>query len=67
MASIKKIVADTGEECEVNVNELHDKIIAQLPAEKYLDLFHKMQMKIYGYSSPFGNCGCGTLEDVESE
>lgn len=60
---IKKILADVGEECEVDVEELHSRIISQLPAEKYLDLFHKMQMKIYGYPSPFANCGCGTIED----
>ncbi len=63
---IKRILADAGEECEVNVEELHDKIISQLPAEMYLDLFHKMQEKIYGYPAYAawnGGCNCGTIED----
>ena len=58
---IKRILADVGDACEVNVDELHDRIISQLPAEKYLDLFHKMQTKIYGYPTYTawnGGCGC---------
>ena len=63
---VKRILAEAGEVCEVDVDILHNTL-CDLPAEKYIDLFHKMQMKIYGYPSPFANCGCGTLEDSEEK
>ncbi len=65
MGTVTNITVEMGEECKVDVNILH-KTLEKLPADMYLDLFHKMQMKIYGYP-PFPNFGingcCGTVED----
>ena len=62
-----KIMAEAGNECEVDVNTLHE-ILLQLPAEKYLDLHKKIYEKIYGYSPFAGWNGCGggcdALENV---
>lgn len=67
---VKKIVTELGDECEVEVDVLHETLL-NLPAEKYLDLFNKMHEKIYGYSPFMGwsNCGgaCGTIEDKPTE
>lgn len=42
---IKRIIAETGDSCEVDVEILHNTLL-NLPAEKYLELYHKMQGKI---------------------
>lgn len=65
MQTIKNIIAETGEECKVDVDVLHETL-EKLPAAIYIDLFHKMQTKIYGYpafTSWNGGCGCGPIED----
>lgn len=65
MGTVTNITAEMGEECKIDVDILHNTL-EKLPADMYLDLFHKMQMKIYGYPA-FSNFGinghCGTLED----
>lgn len=64
MQTIKKIIVEAGEECNIDVDVLHETL-SKLPAEMYLDLFKKMQMKIYGYPafSGWGGGCAGTLED----
>ncbi len=57
METIRKIIAETGEECRVDADMLHNTL-TKLPAEIYLQLYHKMQEKVLGYP-PF-YCGCGT-------
>lgn len=66
MQTIKNIIAESGEECKVDIDMLHDGL-KKLPAEMYLDLFHKMYIGIYGYA-PYMNYGgcCGTIGE-ESE
>lgn len=54
---VKEIKAEMGEECKVDVNILHETLL-KLPAEKYIDLYHKMQAKILG--EPYFACNCGT-------
>lgn len=65
MQTIKSLTAETGEECRVDVDVLHDTL-TKLPAELYLKLYHEMHVKIYGYPplSVYGGC-CGTLGDTE--
>lgn len=66
MQTIRKIIAEAGEECEVDVDMLQDAL-TKLPAEIYLKLYHKMQEKVLGYP-PF-YCGCGTpiMEDEKTD
>ena len=70
MGTITNISVEMGKECKVDVNILH-KTLERLPADMYLDLFHKMQMKIYGYPSLAGrNSGCscsGTCGEQEEK
>ena len=47
METITSVTAETGGVCKVDVDALHDEIIVKLPADMYIKLFHKMQMKIY--------------------
>ncbi len=44
---VKRIAAEAGEECEVDIEILHNTLL-NLPAEKYIELYHKMQGKIIG-------------------
>lgn len=65
MGTVTNITAEIGEECKVDVDVLHDTL-AKLPADMYIDLFHKMQAKIYGYPafpSFNGGCCCSAVED----
>lgn len=63
MGTITNITAEMGEECKVDVNILHETL-EKLPADKYLELFRKMQEKIYGYPAYAAwNSGCGAIED----
>lgn len=57
MVMIKSIVAEAGEECKVDIDILHETL-KQLPADMYIDLFRKMQEKIYGYPAYQANCNC---------
>lgn len=58
---VKRIVADMGEECEVDVDILHETLL-KLPAEKYLELYKKIYTNIYGYPPlvNYGGC-CGII------
>lgn len=64
METIKNITAETGEECKVDVEVLHETL-TRLPANIYFELYRKMYEKIYGMP-PFlaagGGC-CGTIGD----
>ncbi|NBH15361.1 hypothetical protein D3Z36_14530 [Lachnospiraceae bacterium] len=66
MQTIKRITAEIGEECNVDVDILHDAL-SKLPAEMYLKLYHKMQEKVLGY--PYWNGGgcCGTIGDSQKD
>lgn len=59
---VKRIIAETGDECEVDVEILHSTLL-NLPAEKYLELYHKMQGEII---QPY-YVGCGPIETDEKE
>ncbi len=65
MKTIKNIIAESGEDCRVDIDIMHESL-TKLPAEMYLNLYRKMHMNIYGYS-PIANWGgcCGTLGDTE--
>lgn len=62
MQTVKNILAEGGEECNVDVDILHNTL-AKLPADIYLKLYHKMQEKVFG--QPYwGSCGAPiTTED----
>ncbi|MBD5543738.1 MAG: hypothetical protein HDR01_05735 [Lachnospiraceae bacterium] len=63
---VKKILADAGDSCEVDVDVLHDRILLELPAGMYLELYHKMQRKVLG--EPYWGCNCGTpITESETE
>ena len=67
METIKRITVEVGEECNVDIDILHDNL-SKLPAEMYLKLFHKMQIKMY--SNPIftdWNGRRSTLEDGKAE
>lgn len=67
MVMIKSIVAEVGEECRVDIDNLHETL-KQLPADMYIDLFRKMQEKIYGYPAYQANCSCsGTCGEQEEK
>lgn len=64
MQTITNISVETGKECKVDVEILHETL-EMLPANIYLDLFRRMHIKIYGYPAYVawnGGC-CGTIED----
>lgn len=64
METIKRITAEIGEECKVDIEMLHETLI-KLPAKMYLELYRKMYEKIYGlppYLGFNGGC-CGTIGD----
>ena len=65
MKMLKMLSGEYGEECKIDIELLHESLL-HLPAEKYLDLFRKMQMKIYGYPSLAEFGGCGVISE-ESE
>lgn len=68
METIKNITAETGEECKVDVEVLHETL-TRLPAKIYFELYRKMYEKIYGMP-PFlamgGGC-CGTIGDSRED
>lgn len=66
---VKRIMAELGDECEVNVDVLHETLL-KLPAEKYIELYKKMYAKIYRY--PLDICAqntnlCQNIETKENE
>lgn len=58
---VKRIMAETGEKCEVDINVLH-KTLLDLPASKYLELYHMMQNEV---AQPFYG-GCAPLKINEA-
>lgn len=65
LGTVKNITAEMGEDCNVDVDILHD-ILSKLPAEMYLKLYHKMQRKVLG--EPYWGCNCGTpITESETE
>jgi len=67
MVTIKHIIAEAGEECNVDIDVLHDTLL-KLPAEMYLNLYQKMHMRIYGYPPimNYGGC-CGTIGEKQPD
>lgn len=68
--AIPIITADGGEiriktDKEIDAKCLNETLLT-LPAKTYLELYHEMHVKIYGYPplSVYGGC-CGTLGDTE--
>ncbi len=62
MKTIKNIIAESGEDCRVDIDMLHEGLLG-LPAEMYLKLYHKMQEKVMGYTYYAGCCVPTTIED----
>ena len=64
METVKNIMYKLGEDCEVDVESL-ESTLAKLPTAAYVELYHKMQIRLYGYPN-FGGC-CGTIEEKKAE
>lgn len=67
METVKRITAEIGEECRVDIEVLHETL-TKLPAKIYFELYRRMYKKIYGLPPFLGfNEGCcGTIgEDQE--
>lgn len=64
MDTIKNIGFTYGEPCEVNVDSV-ESFLAKLPTAVYVELYHKMQTRLYGYPN-FGGC-CSTVEEKKAE
>ncbi len=47
MKTIKNIIAESGEDCRVDLDIMHESL-TKLPAEMYLNLYRKMHTNIYG-------------------
>ncbi len=68
MKTIKNIIAESGEDCRVDLDIMHESL-TKLPAEMYLNLYRKMHTNIYGCPPPVVNWGgcCGTIEEKKPE
>lgn len=66
MQTIKNIVVETGEECKIDVDMLHDAL-TKLPAEIYLQLYHRMQTKVLGYPGFYGGCGAPIMDEEKAD
>ncbi len=64
METIKNITVERGEDCRVNIDMLEENL-AKLPTAAYIELYHKMQTRLYGYPN-FGGC-CGTIGESKSD
>ena len=64
METIKNIFAEKGEECKVNIDILEDGL-SKLPTAAYIELYHRMQTRLYGYPN-FGCC-YGTIGEKKQE
>ena len=64
MKTIKNISFFTGDECEIDIDHT-EEFLAKLPTEAYIELYHKMQPRLYGYPN-FGGC-CGTIGENKQE
>lgn len=66
MQTVKNIMMIRGEECEVDIDVVHEWL-TQLPAELYLKLYRKMQEKVIGYPYYVGCCVPTTIENESEE
>ena len=64
METVKNIGFTLGDKCEVNVNSV-EEFLSRLPTSVYIELYHKMQTRLYGYPN-FGGC-CGTIGESKPE
>jgi len=64
--TVKNITVELGEECKIDVDMLHDTLV-KLPAEMYLKLYHKMQVKVLGYPGFYGGCSTPLMEEEKTE
>lgn len=64
METIKNIIAERGEDCKVDIDMLEDGL-SKLPTTAYIELYHKMQTRLYGYPN-FGGC-CGTIGESKPD
>lgn len=64
METVRNIIAEKGEDCKVDIDMLEDGL-SKLPTAAYIELYHKMQTRLYGYPN-FGGC-CGTIEEKKLE
>lgn len=64
METIKTITVEKGEDCRVNIDMLEENL-AKLPTAAYIELYHKMQTRLYGYPN-FGGC-CSTIGESKSD
>ena len=55
METIKNIIAEKGEDCKVDIDMLEDGL-SKLPTAAYIELYHKMQTRLYGYPNFVGCC-----------
>ena len=55
METIKNIIAERGEDCKVDIDMLEDGL-SKLPTVAYIELYHKMQARLYGYPNFGGSC-----------
>ena len=62
MKTIKNIIAESGDDCRVEIDMLHEALLG-LPAELYLKLYHKIQEKVIGYPYYAGCCVPATVEN----
>lgn len=62
MKTIKNIIAESGEDCRVDIDIMHESL-TKLPAEMYLNLYRKMHMNIYGYPPVVNWGGCCGVEE----
>lgn len=64
METVRNIIAEKGEDCRVDIDMLEDGL-SKLPTAAYIELYHKMQTRLYGYPN-FGGC-CSTVEEKKAE
>lgn len=56
MGTIKRITAESGEECMVDVEILHDTLL-KLPASLYIELYRLMQLEMGDRELVFADYG----------
>lgn len=64
METVKNIMYKLGEDCEVDIESL-ESTLAKLPTAAYVELYHKMQIRLYGYPN-WGGC-CVPVEEKKPE
>lgn len=64
METVRNIIAEKGEDCRVDIDMLEGGL-SKLPTAAYVELYHKMQKRLYGYPN-WGGC-CVPIEEKKSE